>query len=162
VCEWCGRAFLLRDQPRPGRWRWAAVAALCALAAVLIAGVALLNALGLWQRAGSSSPGLAAPSVPSPEPTPATAVPFEEPVEPTPQATQYVRVGNTAGQGVILRREPSTSAARVGVRGENSVLQIVGPDETVDGRVWRQVQDAQGNRGWVPAEFLLPAPPPGT
>jgi hypothetical protein len=72
-----------------------------------------------------------------------------------------VRVANTGGQGVILRREPSTSAPRVAARAENTLLQIVGPDETADGRVWRQVQDSQGNRGWVPAAFLAPASPPG-
>jgi SH3-like domain-containing protein len=50
----------------------------------------------------------------------------------------------------------------VAARAENTVLQIVGPDAMGDGRVWRQVQDAQGNRGWVPADFLVAAAPPGT
>jgi hypothetical protein len=75
---------------------------------------------------------------------------------------EYVRVGNTGGQGVVLRREPSTAAARVVARAENALLRITGPDQTVEGRTWRQVEDTQGNHGWTPAEFLVPAPAPGS
>jgi len=71
-----------------------------------------------------------------------------------------VRVANTGGQGIILRREPSTTAPRVAARAENAVLRVTGPDTTVDGRTWRQVEDAQGNRGWTPAEFLVPTSGP--
>jgi hypothetical protein len=92
---------------------------------------------------------------------PTAPPPATSPPEPTAEAVEWVRVANTAGQGVILRREPSVSAARVAARAENTLLRIIGPDQTVDGRVWRQVEDSQGNRGWSPAEFLVPAPPPG-
>jgi hypothetical protein len=71
-----------------------------------------------------------------------------------------VRVANTGGQGVILRRDPTTAAPRVVVRAENTLLKVVGPDEAIEGRTWRQVEDAQGNQGWTPAEFLLPTPAP--
>jgi hypothetical protein len=70
-------------------------------------------------------------------------------------------VANTAGQGLTLRREPSVTAPRVAARAENTVLRVVGPDETVDGRVWKPVEDSQGLRGWAPAEFLEPANAPG-
>ncbi len=159
VCEWCGRPLLLRDQRRPVRFVWTLGAVACVLGALAAAVFALLNA----SRGGAPGPAPASPTLPllgtavSRAPTP-TATP---PPEPTAEPVEYVRVANTGGQGIIIRREPSVSAPRVVARAENSLLRIVGPDATVDGRVWRQVEDSQGNRGWTPAEFLVPAAPPG-
>ena len=161
VCEWCGRAFLLRDQPRRGRWLWVAGAGMGALVAAILVGVAVLTTAGMLPRLGSAPPAPTPVATRPPDATPAPAV-AERPPEPTPEPTEYVRVTNTAGQGIILRREPSTSAPRVAARAENTVLQVVGPDTSAEGRTWRQVQDAQGNRGWVPGEFLAPAPAPGS
>jgi hypothetical protein len=124
----------------------------CTLGALYAAGLA----------AGGSRPQVGslptAPEAIDPEP-PAHA---EGPpiIVPTPEAPQFVRVANTGGQGVILRREPTTAAPRVAVRAENTVLKVSGPEELVEGRTWRPVEDAQGNQGWTPAEFLLPAPAP--
>lgn len=163
MCEWCGRAFLLRDQPRPGRRLWPLAIAASILVGALIIGAALLNSFGWLPRTSGSPPASSAPALPPRESAAPPAASAPEPVaDPTDEPTEYVRVTNTGGQGVILRREPSTSAVRVAARAENAVLQIVGPDEAADGRVWRQVQDAQGNRGWAPADFLAPAPPPGS
>jgi hypothetical protein len=161
VCEWCGRAFLLRDQPRRGRWLWWLVAALAVIVAAAIASLALMSILGSPRGTGDATLPALAPSPPSSPPTSVPSQGAEPAAEPTAQPVEYVRVTNTAGQGVILRREPSTGAARVAARAENAVLQIVGPDQAADGRVWRNVQDAQGNRGWVPADFLAAAPAPG-
>ena len=160
VCEWCGRAFLLRDQRRGDRPIWTLGAVAGALLAGLVAAAALLGAPALLARFDSSGSPSTTPALPTAEPAPAT--PTAVLAEPSPEPLEYVRVANTAGQGVILRREPSTSAGRVAARAETAVLQIVGPDQAAEGRVWRQVQDAQGNRGWVPADFLVPAPPPGS
>jgi hypothetical protein len=161
VCEWCGRAFLLRDQPRPGRWLWSVAAGLAVLVAVALASISLLNALNASPRVADSTPASLGPT-PVPPPPPPPAEVSEPLAEPTAQPVEYVRVTNTAGQGVILRRDPSTTAARVAARAENAVLQVLGPDVAAEGRVWRPVQDAQGNRGWVPADFLAPAPTPGS
>ncbi len=162
VCEWCGRAFLLRDQPRPSRWLWTLAAALCALVAAVVAGLALLSASGLVLRGAAPTATPTAAPTPTEEPLATTAVGSDQEPEPTPQPAEYVRVVNTLGQGISIRREPSTAAPRVAARAENTRLRIVGPDETADGRVWRQVEDAQGNRGWVPADFLAPAAPPAS
>jgi hypothetical protein len=162
TCEFCGRAFLLRDQPRLGRRLWSLGVLASVVVGGLVAAAALLNAFGLLPRVSGSPPAASTPVVPprAPATPPAASAPPPD-AEPTAEPTEYVRVVNTGGQGVILRREPSTGAARVAARAENAVLQVIGPDESSDGRVWRQVQDAQGNRGWVPADFLAPAAPPG-
>jgi len=160
VCEWCGRPFLLRDQRRSGRWLSSVGIAVGALLGAIVVALALWQAFGL-PRGGSTSPSSGAAALPTAAPTATPAPAAEQVGEPTPEPAEYVRVTNTGGQGVILRREPSTRAARVAARAENTVLQIVGPDQEAEGRVWRQVEDAQGNRGWVPADFLAPTSPPG-
>jgi predicted nucleic acid-binding Zn ribbon protein len=161
VCEWCGRPFLLRDQRRPQRALWVLVALISILAVAALAAIALFSMPSIPSRGTVQAPV----SSPSAEPIdePPTAVP-PSPVpqpEPTSEPIEYVRVANTGGLGIVLRREPNTTAARVVARAENAVLRVVGPDQLVSGRVWRQVEDAQGNRGWTPAEFLSPAAPPG-
>jgi hypothetical protein len=163
MCEWCGRAFLLRDRAHSGRSLRALGLSVGVLVSLLIATAAVLLGLGIIPSTGGPLTSPPAPPLPTTSIAPAAdtadvAVPSDEA---TPEPTEYVRVTNTAGQGIILRREPGTTAARVAARAENTILQIVGPDAPADGRVWRPVQDAQGNRGWVPAEFLAPAPPPG-
>jgi SH3-like domain-containing protein len=32
-------------------------------------------------------------------------------------------------------------------------LRVLGPDQTVNGVVWRQVEDPAGNQGWIPAQY---------
>ena len=160
VCDWCGRPFLLRDQRRHGRFLWVLGTLVCLLAVGGLTGMALLRSVaGSW-------PPLRQGATPLPTLTPAVELTVPAPIgsdalpEPTAEVAEYVEVVNTGGQGVILRREPSTAAPRVVARAEHSVLRVVGPDEVVEGRVWRQVEDAQGNRGWTLAEFLAPVTPP--
>lgn len=159
VCDWCGRPVLLRDRRHRVRALWTVGAVACVLGALAAAVFALLNSPRGFpltpQATPTSLPQLGTPLLraesPTPSPTP----------EPSPPPEEYVRVANTAGQGLTLRREPSISAARLAARAENTILHVVGPDETIDGRVWRQVEDSQGLRGWAPAEFLAPANAPG-
>jgi hypothetical protein len=130
----------------------------CVLGALAAAVFAFLNS----PRAFPLSPPATPTSVPlqgtpvlgaeSPTPLPAP--------EPGPPPEEYVRVVNTGGQGLTLRREPSVNAARVAARAENTIFRVAGPDETVEGRVWKQVEDRQGVRGWAPTEFLEPTSAP--
>jgi hypothetical protein len=131
----------------------------CALGVLAAAVFALLNA----PRGPAPSTIAASPTPPLLGATPggAPTVTATAPAEPTAEPVEYVRVTNTDGQGIIIRREPSVTAPRLAARAENTVLRVVGPDATVNGRVWRQVEDSQGNRGWTPADFLVAAPPPG-
>jgi SH3-like domain-containing protein len=34
-------------------------------------------------------------------------------------------------------------------------VKLLGPEETVQAQVWRQVEDNQGNQGWIRADYLL-------
>jgi hypothetical protein len=105
---------------------------------------------------------------PTAEPTPesvATAMPTA--IEPTPTSTrstapagpasvERVRVVGTDGDGVSLRAEPSTTARRLEVLPEGTVLEVVGPDRQAEGRTWRNVRKPGGPSGWVAAQYLGP------
>ena len=67
-------------------------------------------------------------------------------------------VANTDGEGVRMRSEPSTSAAEVIVLPEGTRVTEIGPGRNADGRDWLNVQDENGNKGWVAAEFTAAAP----
>ena len=98
----------------------------------------------------------------SPEPSP----PAAEPIPTAGDTPRQVRVANTEGQGANLRREPSLASQRVKVVREGTLLDVIGDDRELAGRVWRQVQDESGDAGWIPGELLVeerearPRPPP--
>ena len=103
----------------------------------------------------------ASPSpVPDPTPIPPPAIPptpsSPSPVAgPTPEPGGRVRVARTDGQGVNLRAEPGTSAARIKSLREGAELEVLGPASESDGRAWRHVRvPADGATGWVADEFL--------
>jgi len=98
----------------------------------------------------------ARPSVPAPTASP-TIAPTSAP-SPTPQS-EILMVDNTGGLGVYVRRAPG-SDDRIRAWPEKTLMVVVGPDQDVQGRKWRNVRDPSGNVGWVPAEFL--AVPPAT
>ncbi len=65
----------------------------------------------------------------------------------------YLTVVNTDGQGVYLRQE-APAGERLKLWPEGTSMRAIGGDRTVDGRLWRQVEDPDGNRGWMPGEYL--------
>ncbi len=69
---------------------------------------------------------------------------------------EFVRVVNTDGQGVSLRREPSVRAARVTVAPEGARLEIVGQNRQAEGRAWWNVRLPNGATGWVAADYTAP------
>lgn len=88
-------------------------------------------------------PFLEATSTPEPTPTPIPEV-------------EFVQIANTGGTGAFIRREPRAGAPGIVAHRDGTPLRIVGPDEVVAGRVWRHVEDRNGNRGWTPREYLIP------
>ncbi|HMA33211.1 MAG TPA: hypothetical protein VKY74_01925 [Chloroflexia bacterium] len=84
------------------------------------------------------------------------------PATPAPAAAEYVQVANTNGDGVWLRTDPRADANRLVVLKEKVLLVIAGPDQTVDGKVWRNVRIARdgAQTGWVLAQYLAPAAGP--
>lgn len=100
--------------------------------------------------------------------TPAAAPPTNTPA-PTPAPTntpviEYVRVANTGGLGVKLRKEPKQGAAYDTTVPESGVLKIIGADtkDAADPKsIWRNVEYLKdGSQGYVLSKFLAPAPAP--
>jgi hypothetical protein len=96
----------------------------------------------------------AATAAPAPAPPPATAPVAGSPTASPAPAAERVRVTNTEGQGANLREQPSGLANRLKTLPEGTFLEVTGPDQTADGRVWRPVRDPTGATGWVVADFL--------
>jgi hypothetical protein len=165
-CEWCGRLFVAERRKVDAR----VVAPAGIAAVVLIAMTAVVFAL-LGSRSASHAP------VPS---QPAASVDFEDDDEeeiaadPTTTSTptllalataaatttprvEFVRIFNTGGAGAFLRREARPGAPGIVAYRDGTVLRIVGADTTSEGRVWRNVEDRQGNRGWTPRDYLEPS-----
>ncbi|MHB1032972.1 MAG: hypothetical protein ACYC0X_34960, partial [Pirellulaceae bacterium] len=90
----------------------------------------------------TASPSPIAPTM-TPEPTTTAKL------KPFPMA-----VANTSGQGVFISRSPS-GRDRIKAWPERTMMMIIAPDQEVDGRKWSNVEDPDGNEGWVPAEYLV-------
>jgi len=106
---------------------------------------------------GSPTLAALAPPPTSP-PLPATPVPTAGPAT----GPEYVMVGNTDGTGVWLRADPRSDGKRLVAMPDKTLLVVIGADTTVDGKVWRNVQQNKTNpqSGWVLAQYLLPASAP--
>ena len=89
----------------------------------------------------------AASSEPDPTASPTPTLP--------PGAIRLVRVANTDRQGANLRAEPSAASRRVKVVREAAEVELIGPDRQAEGWTWRNVQDEDGQSGWIPREFLV-------
>ena len=64
------------------------------------------------------------------------------------------RSANTGTEGANLRREPGQGGERMKTIPDGTLVEVVGPDRTVDGIVWRNVRDLQGETGWIAGSFL--------
>ncbi|MDP2660330.1 MAG: hypothetical protein Q8R28_06345 [Dehalococcoidia bacterium] len=99
--------------------------------------------------------GPAALSTPTPVPaTPAptaTSAPTSTPIPPP----TFVSICNTGGIGAYIRTEPDGEGMMAWPDGAR--LRIIGPDQTVGGEVWRNLQDERGNQGWTRADYLCAA-----
>lgn len=155
TCEWCGRPFLA--QPRrllPPLLAFGAAAVLAGLLLVAAA-IALLSVIAtLSSQILSEPPAAPAPLTPTPSPEAAREVSVTSP-ESTPPLAEFVRIANTGGTGAFLRAEPRSPARGIVAHPDRTVLRIIGPDVVTEGRVWRNVEDQRGTRGWTPAEFLV-------
>jgi hypothetical protein len=177
ACDWCGRSFSGQRRSISVRWWPLATSILFGLVVLAVVSLAILNANrpDVRPRPSPTADAKATPllaqagvptaAAPTPRPPPATARPVP-PAPPTPTPTpRYVRVFNTGGLGVNIRREPGPQAQPVFAVADNSILKLVGPEETVQARLWRLCEhEARGIQGWVPADFLQPTdqmPTPG-
>ncbi|MFN0073902.1 MAG: cellulase family glycosylhydrolase [Chloroflexota bacterium] len=65
-----------------------------------------------------------------------------------------LRVTGTGGDGLSLRITPSATALRVKTLAEGASVEALGPEQTAEGRVWRQIKDTSGATGWAAAQYL--------
>ena len=148
-------------EPRPlQRAQWLALG-IAALAAVALTAGLVYGILALTRPGAAPTPTAVAAATPSPSPLIVAVVsPSPGSVLLTPglglPRGERVQVANTGGEGANLRREPSTSAQRLRVLPEGTVVEVVGPDTDAEGRRWRNVRDLDGETGWLTSNFLVP------
>jgi hypothetical protein len=66
-------------------------------------------------------------------------------------------VGNTDGDGVYLRKTPSLND-RLTAYVDGTELVAIGEDVTAEGELWHHVRAPDGQDGYVPAKYTIPAP----
>ncbi|MHB1417910.1 MAG: hypothetical protein ACYC1C_21885 [Chloroflexota bacterium] len=77
---------------------------------------------------------------------------------PTAQPPKYYLIGNTDGVGAWLRKTPHMGDYLLSWP-DGTKMEVIGPDVQSDGRTWKYVQDPRGNKGYIPTDWLVPAPP---
>ena len=104
------------------------------------------------------------PPAPQPQPSPVPTVSPQPSPTPVPRATAtaipippgatVLKVGNTGGLGVFLRRTPNLQdTVRAWVDGTPMV--VVGPPVTGDGQSWAHVRAPDGTVGYIPQQYLV-------
>jgi hypothetical protein len=93
------------------------------------------------------SPTTAVSPAPSPRPSPSVV------------AIQWIKVANTGGEGVFLRKSPRMDDKSTAWT-EGTRMRVIGPDVDSEGRRWKHVADPDGRTGFVPAEYTEPASGP--
>ncbi|MBI3979910.1 MAG: hypothetical protein HY331_17185 [Chloroflexi bacterium] len=126
----------------------AVLAAGAAIAVWLVLATAIFDESG-WLKLSPRALGGRA-SAPSAE----TATPLPSLVAATPAASEARRVGNTGGEGVYLRRTPRPDD-RLRHLSEGATVLLLGPRVESGGLTWLKVQDATGDEGWLPEQYLL-------
>jgi len=147
-----------RGMPRA---QWIGLGLAAALAVALTAG--LVFVVLTMVRPGAQPaptptalPVLASPTVPSSVAQIfATSTPPPNAPTPTPQGIgQRLQVANTGNEGANLRRDPGQGGERLKTIQDGTVVEVVGPDRTVDGIIWKNVRDPQGEVGWIASSYL--------
>jgi len=172
-CEWCGRSFVADGRQRSVSWLVPVSGVLIGMLTILLLVVAFASVRSSQSTRVVAEPPLSAAlpeeieeATPTAEPAPSptslptatTVIVFPPQTVAVAPASEYVRIANTGGSGAFIRREPRSDAPGIVAYRDGTVLRTVGADTTVDGRVWRQVEDTRGNRGWTPQEYLDPSP----
>ena len=89
------------------------------------------------------------PTPTGPPPSPTSAV-TAEPTATTAPVTAIV----SSGVGVWLRGAPGTSGEQLEWLLDDTVVTLLGGQETVDDLLWQQVRTDSGVEGWVARDFL--------
>ncbi len=81
-----------------------------------------------------------------------------EPAPPAPHQGERLRVAQTGGSGANLRSAAGERGPRIKTLGEGAILETVGPDQRINGTVWRNVRDTNGAVGWISGSLVVGAP----
>ena len=106
----------------------------------------------------TATPGPPTPTTPPPTAT-ATIIPSSTP-EPTPRSEPtatiptYTSARVTAPNGLVIRKDPSTSSPILASVFLNEIVQLTGVQQTNQGITWSQVVAANGVTGWCSSQFL--------
>lgn len=156
TCEWCGRPFVAQPRRLGGPAVMLAAAALVGIVVLVAAGLAIATLVSAFSTRPAAPTTAAQPTE-----APVSRPPLdEEPPSPSSELAlgqEFVRVANTSGSGAFIREEPRSAARGIVAHSDRTVLKLIGPDVAAEGRPWRNVEDQRGNRGWTPAEFLVPS-----
>jgi len=69
---------------------------------------------------------------------------------------EQVKVADADGSGVNMRERPGPTGPVIKTVPDGTVLRVVGPDQQMDGKAWKNVRDDAGSTGWIAAELLDP------
>jgi hypothetical protein len=151
----------------PGRFSPAILAVAVVVIMVLVGAVVLSRrnaspeatptSSPVGQPITAPSPSAAAGSVaPSAAPSSAPSAAASASAAASTQAKVYV-VANTDNEGVYLRRTPNRDD-RLTAYVDGTELVAVGEDVTAGGELWHHVRAPDGQTGYVPAVYTVPAP----
>jgi uncharacterized protein YgiM (DUF1202 family) len=70
---------------------------------------------------------------------------------------EQVKVAESADTGVNMRERPGAAGPVIKTVSAGTVLRVVGSDQQIDGKAWKNVRDDTGSTGWIAEEFLEPA-----
>jgi hypothetical protein len=157
ACDWCGRPFVDEQRQITVPWLIPATAGAIALLAVATIVAALLGARTAAPRGVEVAPSTAAAPTLTQELGPIEIEIAATQPDPETAPQEFVRIANTGGVGAFIRREPRANAPGLIALRDGVVVRVIGPDTRVAGRIWRNVEDQRGNRGWTPAEYLAPS-----
>jgi hypothetical protein len=102
-----------------------------------------------------TSPNDAAPANQAPPPPSAGATPQAHPEGSRVANQGRMKIANTGGDGVYVRRTPKMSD-RLVAWPDNTPIEFLGETAEGEGTKWSKVRDPRGNVGWVPSQYLAP------
>lgn len=118
------------------------------------------------------TPTLTSPPVtPTERAAPATATPYVAPTDTPPPATAtpaagaisvggYVKIVDTGPNGLNFRREPATTADKIGALPEGGVFQVVEGPASSGGITWWRLKNTDGTQGWGASTYMQPTAKP--
>jgi hypothetical protein len=148
-------------------WAWAIAGGVAGAGILAVLSIVTALARGAVERhpAAPVVTVLPRPTATAAVTSPPLPTPTETPLPPAPADPEGIRLGGlvevvgTEGDGLRLRREPSTTGTILALADESEVFTVREGPQASDGRTWFYLvspSDA-ARAGWAVADFLRPA-----